>query len=275
MFPPSRLFCSSFGAKDQFPLHHVHHILCCFLLLSAVELICVMVRNKQQHGADVVQSGSEVTEDPSFLEHLLSLWHCHSSLLGKTSLPVLQLIRVVMVGAAVQPVWDKEFTGFVCDTQQPGCTHAAFSHIFSLSLHQYWTLQCDQGAQVKGHVLRAYLGLLSAGVLLEVGFALFQAVTFGFYLSNTYKCGMNPCPGQVDCYMSQTTEKSWFIVIMFTVTCLSGLFTLIELCVVLIRARPWNKQQNNKISETSGFQMDLKEEGATAESNESSSKLNI
>ncbi|XP_028992935.1 gap junction Cx32.2 protein-like isoform X1 [Betta splendens] len=114
---------------------------CVSLLLSAVELICVMVRNRQQHGADVVQSGSEVTEDPSFLEQLLSLWHCHSSLLGKTSLPVLQLIRVVMVGAAVQPVWDKEFTGFVCDTQQPGCTHAAFSHIFSLSLHQYWTLQ--------------------------------------------------------------------------------------------------------------------------------------
>lgn len=69
-----------------------------------------------------------------------------SSFPGKTGLPVLQLVRVVVVGAAVQPVWDNELRGFVCNTQQPGCSHVAFNHIFPFSLHQYWTLQVQNNS---------------------------------------------------------------------------------------------------------------------------------
>lgn len=54
------------------------------------------------------------------------------------------------------------------------------------------------------------------------------------------------------------------------------LVIFIPQCVVLNRERPWEKQQNNKISETSGFQMGTTvKEGDTTENNESCTKLNI
>ncbi|XP_026219118.1 gap junction Cx32.2 protein-like [Anabas testudineus] len=164
---------------------------CVSLLLSAVELICVLMRNRQPDGAKALQSGSEVEESPCFLRQLLSLWHSHASVLGKAVLPVLQLVRLVIVGAAVQPVWDTDSSQFVCNSQQPGCSEASFNFVTPFFLHQYWTLQVvlilapgliffcylvhlivlgkksGRGAQVKGHVLGAYLALLSAVVLLE------------------------------------------------------------------------------------------------------------
>lgn len=55
---------------------------CVSLLLSAAELVCVIVRNKQPGGARALHSGSDVEESPCFLRRLLSLWHSHAGLLG-------------------------------------------------------------------------------------------------------------------------------------------------------------------------------------------------
>ncbi|XP_067349429.1 gap junction Cx32.2 protein-like isoform X2 [Channa argus] len=219
----------------------------------------------------------------------------------KTVLPVLQFIRLVVVVAAVQPVWDNDLRDFFCDTQQPGCSQAGFNHLFPISLYHYWTLQwvlvlapgliffcylvhlivlekqSGPGTQVKGHVLGAYLALLLAVVLLEVGFAVVQKVVFGFSLSTMHTIMSTPCPSRVECYVSQATEKTVFMVIMFSLACLSGLLTLVELCMVLMTERPWVKQREHKIPETSGLQMELnvKDEADTTEQNESYTKLNI
>ncbi|KAF3706222.1 Gap junction Cx32.2 protein Connexin-32.2 [Channa argus] len=278
---------------------------CISLLLNVVELVCVLLCNKRSPGqtdaGNVLQSGSEVKESPCFLRQLVSLWHSHAGLLGKTVLPVLQFIRLVVVVAAVQPVWDNDLRDFFCDTQQPGCSQAGFNHLFPISLYHYWTLQwvlvlapgliffcylvhlivlekqSGPGTQVKGHVLGAYLALLLAVVLLEVGFAVVQKVVFGFSLSTMHTIMSTPCPSRVECYVSQATEKTVFMVIMFSLACLSGLLTLVELCMVLMTERPWVKQREHKIPETSGLQMELnvKDEADTTEQNESYTKLNI
>ncbi|KAK2856938.1 hypothetical protein Q5P01_005673 [Channa striata] len=278
---------------------------CVSVLLNVMELLRALLFNKQSRRqtdpANAYQSGSEVEESPGFLRQLLNLWQSHAGLLGKTVLPVLQLIRLVVVVAAVKPVWDNDSRHFVCNTQQPGCSQSGFTQLFPFSLHHYWTLQVllvlapgliflcylihiivlkkqsGPGTQVKGHVRGAYLALLSAVVLLEVGFAVVQYVAFGLSLSTGQTTNASPCPFSVDCYVSQATEKTLFMLIMFSVACLSGLLTLLEMCVVLRTARPCEEQQENKISETSGLQMapTAKEEADSAEHKESYTKLNI
>ncbi|XP_026157543.1 uncharacterized protein LOC113127299 isoform X3 [Mastacembelus armatus] len=226
---------------------------CVSVVLSLVELGCVLLRFKpwlrQPDRAKALQSGSVVEQSQSFLSDLLNLWHSHAGLLGKTILPVLQLIRLVIVGAAVKPVWHNDLKNFVCNSAQPGCSQAAFSLVSAFSLHQYWTLQVVlvlapglvffcylvhliiMRKKVNRQVLGAYLGLLSAVILLEVGFAVGQALGFGFSLSTTVIAVTSTCSYRINCYVSHATEKSLFMVIMFSVGCLSGLLTLVEMTV--------------------------------------------
>lgn len=58
---------------------------CVSLLLSAVELVCVIVRNRQPDDTEAFQSRSDVEESPCFLRQLLILWHSHAGLLGTDS----------------------------------------------------------------------------------------------------------------------------------------------------------------------------------------------
>lgn len=87
-----------------------------------------------------------IVEEWTIITSLLSLFSVHVCayviilvLSGKTVLPVLQLVRIVLVGAAVQPVWSNDY--FVCNTLQPGCSSPAYNAVFPFSVHRYWTLQ--------------------------------------------------------------------------------------------------------------------------------------
>nr|XP_020456394.1 gap junction Cx32.2 protein-like [Monopterus albus] len=276
---------------------------CASLLLCVVELVCVLCRARQRQpdGAKALRSTSQVKERQCFLSQLLSLWHSHAGLLGRTVLPVLQLMRLVILGAAVQPVWHKDFNDFICNTLQPGCSQTAFNQASFFPLHHYWTLQVvlvlapaliffcylvhlvfkgkqeAPGAQDKSYVNGAYLGQLSAVFLLEVAFAVGQAVTFGFSLSTNISVYSTLCHHRVDCFISQANEKTLFMNIMFSVACLSALLTVVEMCMVLQRDRQRKeKQQKNNILETLALQMKSaeKEEADTAEGNEDCMKLN-
>lgn len=57
---------------------------------------------------------------------------------GKCVLPVLLLIRLVILGAAV---WSDDEETFHCDAIQPGCQTACFDALTPLSLPRLWTLQ--------------------------------------------------------------------------------------------------------------------------------------
>ncbi|XP_041834209.1 uncharacterized protein LOC121635192 [Melanotaenia boesemani] len=172
------------GISGLYGFCHTGRASCIFILLCVLEVVYVLwCKPSQEDGAEALQSEPEVEESQSFPVQLLALWNSRAGFLGKTILPVLQLIRLIIVGAAVKPVWDNELKHFVCESMQPGCSQAAFNTIFPFSLYQYWTLQVLRNTtqatkdraevEVKGHagLLRAYVGILSAVTLLEVSFS--------------------------------------------------------------------------------------------------------
>uniref|UniRef100_A0A669CK85 Gap junction Cx32.2 protein-like n=1 Tax=Oreochromis niloticus TaxID=8128 RepID=A0A669CK85_ORENI len=239
------------------------------ILLNVVEAVCMLrAKLRRTDGGETLQSGSQVEE--SVLSRLLALWHSHAGFLGKTVLPVLQLVRIVLVGAAVQPLWSHDLKYFVCDTDQPACSREAYNFAFPFSWHQYWTLQVvfvlapgliyfsylvhllvtqkqsETGTVIKRQSLWAYLGFLSAVVLLEVGFAVGQCLKFGLFLPPMFNVAVSPCPHTVDCFLPQPNEKSVFMFIMLVLACLSGLLTLVEMCMVLKTKKPWKKHEDNR-----------------------------
>ncbi|XP_041834890.1 uncharacterized protein LOC121635672 [Melanotaenia boesemani] len=272
---------------------------CISILLCVLEVVYVLwCKPSQEDGAEALQSEPEVEESQSFPVQLLALWNSCAGFLGKTILPVLQLIRLIIVGAAVKPVWDNELKHFVCESMQPGCSQAAFNTIFPFSLYQYWTLQVtlvlapgliffsylvhlvvtakkDRAeVEVKGHagLLRAYVGSLSAVILLEVGFAVGQALVFQRPLSITNFVKAIPCPTTTECHLPKPTEKSVFMAIVLFVSCLSGLLNLVEMGLVLKGWRVEKRQQTNY----GGFQMaSLVKTEADVKEKDADAKLNI
>ncbi|XP_030603524.1 gap junction alpha-3 protein-like [Archocentrus centrarchus] len=260
------------------------------ILLNAVEAVCAKLRRPD--GGKTLRSASVVEE--SILSRLLALWHSHAGFLGKTVLPVLQLVRLVLVGAAVQPVWSNDLRDFVCNTKQSACKIAAYNVVFPFTLNQYWTLQValvlapgliyfsylvhllmtekqsGTGTVAKGQNLRGYLGLLSAVALLEVGFAVGQPLIFGLSLPASVYVGVHPCLSMVDCHVSQSMEKSVFMFIMLVLACVSGLLTLVEMCTVLKTERPQMKHQDNMNRESC-----YEEKEAGTEKDDACMKLNI
>ncbi|XP_039462853.1 gap junction alpha-3 protein-like isoform X3 [Oreochromis aureus] len=237
------------------------------ILLNVVEAVCMLrAKLRRTDGGETLQSGSQVEE--SFLSRLLALWHSHAGFLGKTVLPVLQLVRIVLVGAAVQPVWSNNY--FVCNTLQPGCSSPGYNAVFPFSVHRYWTLQVvfvlapgliyfsylvhllvtqkqsETGTVIKRQSLWAYLGFLSAVVLLELGFAVGQCLNYGVLLPSMFGLYTHQCDDIMKCYFSQPTEKSVFMLIMLVLALLSVLLTLVEMCMVLKTKKPWKKHEDNR-----------------------------
>ncbi|XP_063323664.1 gap junction alpha-3 protein-like [Pelmatolapia mariae] len=239
------------------------------ILLNVVEAVCMLrAKLRRTDGGETLQSGSEVEE--SVLSRLLALWHSHAGFLGKIVLPVLQLVQIVLVGAAVQPLWSHDLKYFVCDTDQRACSREAYNFAFPFSWHQYWTLQVvfvlapgliyfsylvyllvtqkqsETGTVIKRQTLWAYLGFLSAVVLLELGFAVGQCLNYGVLLPSMFRLYTRRCVDIIKCYFSQPTEKSVFMIIMLVLALLSVLLTLVEMCMVLKTKKPWKKREDNR-----------------------------
>lgn len=69
-------------------------------------------------------------------------------------------------------------------------------------------------------LMRIYVLQLLARSLLEVAFLCGQYVLYGFAVPATYMCSQLPCPHNVDCFVSRPTEKTIFLLIMYTVSLL-------------------------------------------------------
>ncbi|XP_075884216.1 gap junction gamma-1 protein-like [Nelusetta ayraudi] len=69
-------------------------------------------------------------------------------------------------------------------------------------------------------LMRIYVLQLLARSLLEVAFLCGQYVLYGFAVPATYMCSQLPCPHNVDCFISRPTEKTIFLLIMYTVSML-------------------------------------------------------
>uniref|UniRef100_A0A8C8ZEU3 Gap junction protein n=1 Tax=Prolemur simus TaxID=1328070 RepID=A0A8C8ZEU3_PROSS len=90
--------------------------------------------------------------------------------------------------------------------------------------------------KIRGGFLRTYtIGIFFTSVL-EVVFLLIQWYLYGFSLSAVYTCKRDPCPHQVDCFLSRPTEKSIFIIFMLVVSLVSLALNTIELFYVLFKS---------------------------------------
>ncbi|AWP17747.1 putative gap junction gamma-1 protein-like [Scophthalmus maximus] len=69
-------------------------------------------------------------------------------------------------------------------------------------------------------LMRIYVVQLLVRTLLEVAFLCGQYALYGFAVPHTYLCSDLPCPHNVDCFVSRPTEKTIFLLIMYTVSLL-------------------------------------------------------
>ncbi|XP_003961247.2 gap junction gamma-1 protein-like [Takifugu rubripes] len=78
-------------------------------------------------------------------------------------------------------------------------------------------------------LMRIYVLQLLARSLLEVAFLCGQYTLYGFAVPPTYVCSQLPCPHSVDCFVSRPTEKTIFLLIMYTVSLLCLMLNIWEM----------------------------------------------
>lgn len=79
--------------------------------------------------------------DWGFLSTLLDKVQSHSTVIGKIWMSVLFLFRIMVLGAGAESVWGDEQSGFICNTQQPGCENVCYDWTFPISHIRFWVLQ--------------------------------------------------------------------------------------------------------------------------------------
>ncbi|XP_058248695.1 gap junction gamma-1 protein isoform X1 [Hemibagrus wyckioides] len=78
-------------------------------------------------------------------------------------------------------------------------------------------------------LMKVYVMQLLSRVAFEVAFLFGQYVLYGFEVAPSYVCTRSPCPHTVDCFVSRPTEKTIFLLIMYAVSALCLLLTLLEI----------------------------------------------
>ncbi|XP_061666232.1 gap junction gamma-1 protein-like [Syngnathoides biaculeatus] len=67
-------------------------------------------------------------------------------------------------------------------------------------------------------LMRMYVLQLLVRSVLEVTFLALQYYLYGFTMPAAYVCSTKPCPHDVDCFVSRPTEKTVFLLIMYSVS---------------------------------------------------------
>eukprot|EP00064_Thunnus_orientalis_P008382 superscaffoldBa00000993_g8405 len=63
----------------------------------------------------------------------------------------------------------------------------------------------------------------------EISFLFGQYILYGFEVLPSYVCTRSPCPHTVDCFVSRPTEKTIFLLVMYVVSFLCLLLTVLEI----------------------------------------------
>lgn len=180
------------------------------------------------------------------------------------------IFRVLVFVVAVQSVWGDDSRDFVCNTLQLGCTNVCYDHTFPISHIRLWALQlilitCPS-LMVVGHVKFrekknqhnaaildnkvvyanpgrkrgglwwTYLLSLIFKAAIDTGFLyILYYIYEGFDLPALIKCGLDPCPNVVDCYLSRPTEKKIFTIFMVASSALCILMCIIEMIYLVCK----------------------------------------
>ncbi|KAM9837469.1 gap junction gamma-1 protein-like [Aulostomus maculatus] len=78
-------------------------------------------------------------------------------------------------------------------------------------------------------LIRIYILQLLVRSVLEVAFLCGQYALYGFAVPAIYICSTQPCPHSVDCFVSRPTEKTIFLLIMYTVSLLCLVLNIWEM----------------------------------------------
>ncbi|KAL6101255.1 uncharacterized protein ACO6RY_08220 [Pungitius sinensis] len=78
-------------------------------------------------------------------------------------------------------------------------------------------------------LMKVYVFQLLSRAIFEASFLFGQYVLYGLEVVPSYVCTRSPCPHTVDCFVSRPTEKTIFLLIMYGVSALCLLFTLLEI----------------------------------------------
>lgn len=78
-------------------------------------------------------------------------------------------------------------------------------------------------------LMKVYVFQLLSRAVFESSFLFGQYILYGLEVSPSYVCTRSPCPHTVDCFVSRPTEKTIFLLIMYAVSALCLLFTVLEI----------------------------------------------
>ncbi|XP_018618786.2 gap junction protein delta 6 [Scleropages formosus] len=76
---------------------------------------------------------------------------------------------------------------------------------------------CSEGNGPSGVLSKYYVFHVCFRAALEMGFVFAQWLLFGFQVPSCFVCTSSPCSQPVDCYASRPTEKTVFLIFMFSV----------------------------------------------------------
>lgn len=114
---------------------------------------------------------------------------------------------------------------------------------------------------LKGCLLRTYVLHILTRSVLEVGFMIGQDVLYGFQMHSLYKCTQPPCPNAVDCFVSRPTEKTIFMLFMYSIAAISLFLNVLEIFHLGIRKimrALYDKSGNEGIEDERGPPFHLK-----------------
>ncbi|KAM9256158.1 LOW QUALITY PROTEIN: gap junction alpha-4 protein [Cariama cristata] len=86
----------------------------------------------------------------------------------------------------------------------------------------------DGRLKIRGALMWTYIISVICNIF-EAGFLVGQWYLYGFSMVPRYVCKRDPCPHQVDCFISRPTEKSIFIIFMLVMGLISLILNLLEL----------------------------------------------
>ncbi|KAG7502798.1 gap junction gamma-1 protein-like [Solea senegalensis] len=78
-------------------------------------------------------------------------------------------------------------------------------------------------------LMKVYVCQLMWRSAFEIAFLFGQYILYGFEVMPSYICTRSPCPHTVDCFVSRPTEKSIFLLVMYVVSFLCLLLTVLEI----------------------------------------------
>lgn len=75
--------------------------------------------------------------DWNFLGGILEEVHIHSTMTGKVWLTILFIFQMLILGVTAENVWNGEQSGFICNTEQPGCRNVCFDQASVLARNPF------------------------------------------------------------------------------------------------------------------------------------------